>query len=158
MSIAASEAEVFVMRSTSYDRDEAPESQLTDNPTRQAYELLHWGFVAAPAIAGLDKFTHVLVDWDKYLAPAFAKAIPLAPHTAMMVVGVVEIAAALLVALKPRIGGYVVAVWLAAIILNLLVSGLYLDIALRDFGLILAALALQRLAVAHERGDDVRTT
>jgi hypothetical protein len=144
-------------RSASYDQ-EAPVSQLTDNPTRQAYELLHWGFVAAPAIAGLDKFTRVLVDWDTYLAPAIAKALPFPPHTFMMVVGVVELGAALVVALKPRIGGYVVAAWLAAIILNLLMSLSHLDIALRDFGLVLAALALQRLAVAHERGDDVRTT
>src|SRR5215204_1204229 len=90
-------------------------SELVRNPTRQAYELLHWGFVAAPAIAGLDKFTSLLVNWDKYVAPAFARLLPVSTHTFMMVVGVIEIVAALLVAVKPKVGGYVVAAWLAGI-------------------------------------------
>src|SRR5881398_1549119 len=89
-------------------------------PAWQAYELLHWGFVAAPVIAGLDKFTHLLTDWDKYLAPGLARALPVTPHVFMLATGVIEIIAGLLVALKPKIGAYVVAAWLAGIIVNLL--------------------------------------
>jgi len=115
---------------------------------RQAFRLLYVGFVVAPILAGLDKFFDVLVDWDKYLAPVVTDVLPVSGHTLMMAVGVVEIAAGVLVALRPRIGGYVVAVWLWAIIVNLLVAGDYYDIALRDFGLSLGALALARLAEA----------
>ena len=113
---------------------------------RQAYRLLHIGFVVAPVLAGLDKFFNVLVDWDRYVAPVVTDVLPVSAHTLMLVVGV--IAAGVLVALRPRIGGYVVAVWLWAIIVNLLVAGDFFDIALRDFGLSLGALALARLAEA----------
>ena len=126
-------------------------NELARNPERQAYEILHWGFVAAPVIAGLDKFAELLVDWDKYLAPAFTRILGGASHGFMLVVGVVEIVAGLLVALRPRIGAYVVAGWLGGIILNLLVGGHYFDVALRDFGLMLGALALGRLAQVHDR-------
>ena len=115
---------------------------------RQAFRILHVGFVVAPVLAGLDKFFDVLVDWDQYLAPVATDVLPFSAHTIMMVVGVIEIAAGVLVALRPRIGGYVVAVWLWAIIVNLLVLGDYFDVALRDFGLSLGALALARLAEA----------
>ena len=115
---------------------------------RQAFRILRVGFVVAPILAGLDKFFDVLVDWDRYLAPVVTDVLPVSAHTIMMVVGVIEIAAGVLVALRPRIGGYVVAVWLWAIIVNLLVLGDYFDIALRDFGLSLGALALARLAEA----------
>ena len=110
-------------------------------PARQSYRILHVGFVVAPVLAGLDKFFNVLVDWDRYVAPFVT-------HTLMLVVGVIEIAAGVLVALRPRIGGYVVAAWLWAIIVNLLIAGDFFDIALRDFGLSLGALALARLAEA----------
>lgn len=126
-------------------------TELAHNPERQAYQLLHWGFVAAPVIAGLDKFAHLLTNWDAYLAPAFARVLGGAAHGFMLVVGVVEVIAGLLVAVKPRIGAYVVAAWLGAIIVNLLMNGRYFDIALRDFGLMLAALALGRLAQVHDR-------
>jgi len=116
----------------------------------QAYRLLHWGFVAAPVIAGADKFFDVLAQWDKYLAPSFLKLSPLSAAGTMDVVGVVEIIAGLVVALRPRIGAYVVAAWLAGIILNLLLVGNYYDVALRDFGLFLAALALAKLSVAYD--------
>ena len=115
---------------------------------RQAFRLLYVGFVVAPILAGLDKFFDVLVDWDKYLAPVVTDVLPVSGHTVMLAVGVVEIAAGVLVALRPRIGGYVVAVWLWAIIINLLVAGDHFDIALRDFGLSLGALALAKLAEA----------
>jgi hypothetical protein len=115
---------------------------------RQAFRILQVGFIVAPILFGLDKFFEVLVDWDRYLAPAVTDALPVSGHTVMLAVGVVEIAAGLLVALRPRIGGYVVAAWLWVIIVNLLVIGDYFDIALRDFGLSLGALALARLAEA----------
>ncbi len=115
---------------------------------RQAFRILHVGFVVAPVLAGLDKFFNVLVDCDGYLAPLATDVLPVSAHTLMPAVGVVEIAAGVLVALRPRIGGYVVAAWLWAIILNLLVAGDFYDIALRDFGLALGALALARLAEA----------
>lgn len=119
------------------------------DPVHQAFQLLHWGFVAAPVIAGVDKFLHLLTNWDAYLSPAFARLSPLSVHTTMMGVGVVEVTAGLLVAVKPRVGAYVVAAWLAGIILNLLLLGHGYDIALRDFGLFLAALALGRLSAAR---------
>lgn len=121
------------------------------NPNYQAYALLHWGFVAAPVVAGADKFFHLLTNWDSYLAPVVAKASPLGVHGTMLVVGVVEIAAGLLVAFRPRIGAYVVAAWLVGIILNLFLLGSGYDIALRDFGLCLGALALGRLSETYDR-------
>jgi len=121
------------------------------DPAYQAYQLLHIGFVVAPIVAGVDKFFHVLVNWDQYLAPVVQSMLGGHGHTFMLVVGVVEIAAGLLVAFKPRIGGYVVAAWLLGIVLNLLLIPGYFDIALRDFGLSLGALALARLAEARER-------
>jgi hypothetical protein len=117
-----------------------------DNPAYQAYWILYLGFIVAPIVAGADKFTHILVDWNQYLAPVIANAVPLAPHTIMAVVGVIEIAAGLLVAVRPSIGGYVVCLWLWGIIVNLLLVPGYYDIALRDLGLSLGALALARLA------------
>jgi hypothetical protein len=116
------------------------------DPSYQAYQILHWGFVALPAIMGIDKFLGILTNWDKYLARACARLSPIGTHATMLVVGVVELVAGVLVALRPRIGAYVVAVWLAGIILNLLLLGGYLDVAMRDFGLFLGALALGRLS------------
>lgn len=117
------------------------------SPAYQAYQILHWGFVAAPVIAGLDKFTQLLTNWDQYLAPVVARNLPFSAHAFMLMVGVIEVVAGLIVALKPRVGAYIVAAWLAGIIGNLLLHGAYLDIALRDFGLFLGALALGRLSV-----------
>lgn len=135
-----------------YDR-RATASDALKTPARQAYEVLHWGFVAAPAIAGLDKFSDLLTNWDNYLAPALARVSPLSVHATMMVVGAIEIVAALLVALKPRIGAWVVAAWLAGIIVDLALLGHAWDIALRDFGLMLGAIALARLTVAHDQHE-----
>ena len=125
---------------------------------RQAFRLLHVGFVVAPILAGLDKFFDVLVDWDRYLAPVATDVLPVSGHSFMLAVGVIEIAAGVLVAFRPRIGGYVVAVWLWAIIVNLLVAGDFYDIALRDFGLSLGALALARLAEAYPDAGILPTT
>jgi hypothetical protein len=125
--------------------------EISHNSERQAFELLHWGFVAAPVIAGLDKFSHLLVNWDAYLAPPVARMLGGSAHGFMLVVGVVEVIAGLIVAIRPRIGAYVVAGWLAAIIVNLLMSGQSYDVALRDFGLFLGALALGRLSNVFDR-------
>ena len=118
------------------------------DPAYQAFLLLRIGFTVAPILFGLDKFFDVLVEWNRYLAPAINDIVPGNATDAMHLVGAIEIVAGLLVALAPRIGGYVVAGWLAGIIVNLLVLGDYYDVALRDFGLLLAALTLARLATA----------
>ncbi len=119
-----------------------------DEPVFQAFWLLRIGFTVAPILFGLDKFAEVLTDWEKYLAPAFNDLVPGSAHQAMLMVGVIEIVAGLVVAAAPRFGGYLVAAWLAGIIINLLVLGDFYDIALRDFGLLLGALTLARLARA----------
>jgi hypothetical protein len=119
---------------------------------RQAFRALHLGFVAAPLLAGVDKFFDWMVDWTKYLAPQVDAILPGTAQQFMYAVGVVEIAAGVLVAVAPRYGGYVVAAWLAGIIGNLVIGGVYWDIALRDVGLMLGAFALGRLADAHHRG------
>ena len=121
-----------------------------DNPAYQGYLLLRIGFVVAPLLFGLDKFFNILVDWDRYLAPVVNDLVPGNAHQAMLAVGVIEIVAGLVVALRPRFGGYLVAAWLAGIIVNLLLIPGHYDIALRDFGLLLAALTLARLATAFE--------
>ena len=120
------------------------------DPAYQAYQLLHWGFVAAPVIAGADKFVGVLTNWDQYLAPAFARLSPFGVHGTMLVVGAIELVAALVVAVRPRLGAPIVAAWLAGIIVNLLLLGSFFDVALRDFGLMLGAIALSRLAAVYE--------
>ena len=115
-------------------------------PAYQAFRVLYVGFIAAPLIAGVDKFFHFLTNWSQYLAPVVARNLPVSTDTFMRGVGVIEIVAALLVAIKPRIGGTVVAAWLAGIVVNLLLIPGYYDVALRDFGLMLGAIAMARLA------------
>ncbi len=122
--------------------------------SHQAYRILQAGFVVLPTLAGLDKFLHVLVDWDAYLAPQIAALLPMSGHGFMLLVGVVEVVAGLLVAIRPRLGAYVVAGWLACIVVNLLVQGAHFDVALRDVGLMIGALALGRLSQTY----DVRRT
>jgi uncharacterized membrane protein YphA (DoxX/SURF4 family) len=117
---------------------------LTD-PGYQAYQILHIGFTVAPILFGLDKFFNLMVQWDTYLAPWVVRIVGNA-HKFMLVVGIVEIVAGLLVAFKPRWGSYIVTLWLLGIIFNLLTYSGFYDIALRDFGLFLAALALTRLS------------
>ncbi|ANH38367.1 hypothetical protein I601_1937 [Nocardioides dokdonensis FR1436] len=119
-----------------------------DRGAHQAYLLLRTVLTIAPIAFGLDKFFGVLVDWDVYLAGWIDDLAPGTAHQAMLAVGVVEIAAGVLVALAPRLGAPVVALWLAGIIVNLVSMGQYYDIALRDAGLFVAALALYRLAVS----------
>ncbi|MGH9182323.1 MAG: hypothetical protein ACRDZ9_00600 [Acidimicrobiales bacterium] len=118
------------------------------NPAFQGFWLLRLGFTVAPILFGLDKFAHVLVDWDIYLAPELTDLFSAEARTLMYFVGAIEIVAGLVVAAKPRFGGYLVAAWLAGIIVNLLLMADYYDIALRDFGLLLGALTLARLGAA----------
>jgi hypothetical protein len=132
---------------------------LRSDPAAQAFMLLRIAFTVAPILFGLDKFANVLTDdWTRYLAPAFNDIIPGNAADAMHIVGVVEILAGLVVAVSPRFGGLLVAGWLAGIIVNLFIVGGYGDIALRDFGLLLGALTLARLASAFtgERPDPAR--
>jgi len=123
-----------------------------DTPTRldpayQALWTLRLGFAALPILFGLDKFAHVLTDdWTKYLAPGINDLIPGSAADAMHLVGIVEVVAGVVVLVAPRIGGPLVAAWLAGIIVNLLMVGGYGDVALRDFGLMVAAITLSRLA------------
>jgi hypothetical protein len=123
------------------------------HPVTQAYLLMRITFTVAPILFGVDKFAQVMTHWTKYLASQYNDIIPGTASQAMHAVGIVEIAAGVLVAVRPRIGAYVVAAWLAGIIVDLLLLGGYGDVALRDFGLMLGALALGRLATADERGQ-----
>ena len=125
---------------------EAVERKLSPSAAERAFTILYVGFVALPIVAGLDKFAHVLVNWDQYFSPFFANLMgPIAPYF-MRIVGVVEIVAGIVVFAAPRFGGYLVAFWLWGIIVNLLSIPDYFDIALRDCGLSLGALALAQLA------------
>jgi hypothetical protein len=144
MTTAVSSPSISVSRGTS----------VATRPAYQAYEILHVGFAALPILAGGDKFFHFLVNWDQYLAPFVTRVLPVEGHTFMLAVGVIEIAAGLLVAFWPRVGAYVVMLWLWGIIVNLLMIPGFYDIALRDFGLSLGALALARLS--QEFGGPVR--
>ena len=119
-------------------------------PVRQAFRALQVGFIAAPVIAGTDKFFNILTDWSQYLWPGFTEPIDLSPAAFMAIVGVIEIVAGIVVALRPRFGGYLVAAWLTGIILNLVLLGSYWDIALRDLGLAIGAFALAKLAESQK--------
>ncbi len=141
-----------MMTATAPDLETRPPRLDLSDPAVQAFWLLRIGFVVAPILFGLDKFAHVLVNWDIYLAPEFSDLLNADAHTLMYFVGVIEIVAGLVVAVRPRFGGYLVAAWLAGIIVNLLMMGDFYDIALRDFGLLLAALSLARLATAFPAG------
>jgi hypothetical protein len=127
-------------------------SFLAARPAYQAYQILHVGFTALPILAGLDKLFGVLVNWDQYLCPLATRVVPVTPHTFMQGVGVIEIVAGILFALWPWVAAYVVMLWLWGIIVNLLLVPGYYDIALRDFGLSLGALALGRLSREFGRG------
>ena len=125
-------------------------------PAHQAYLALWVGYIALPLVVGLDKLIGFLnVNWEGYLATWVNDIVPGSAADAMMMVGVVELAAAVCVAVAPRIGGYIVAAWLAGIIVNLFSMGNYNDIALRDIGLLVGAIALARLATTYH-GKEIR--
>jgi uncharacterized membrane protein YphA (DoxX/SURF4 family) len=130
-----------------------PEYVAADKGTdyaHQAYTILRFGFTVAPIVAGLDKFFNLLVDWTQYLTPLVPRWTGIDPVSFMMVVGAVEILAGIVVAVKPKFGGLIVAAWLWGIIINLLLVPGYYDVALRDLGLSFGALALARLAEREE--------
>ena len=126
------------------------------DPSYQAFLLLRTVFTVAPILFGLDKFFNVMTDWPMYLAGWIDGIVPGTAATAMHIIGVIEIAAGILVAVAPRIGAYVVALWLAGIIVNLLTLPGFYDVALRDFGLLVGALALGRLTEAQHATHRVR--
>ena len=130
---------------------EAGGQALWRQPAYQAYRILQAGFVVAPILAGADKFLDLLVRWEQYLAPLVPRITGIPAHTFMMIVGTIEIVAGIGVAVKPRLFGVVVAAWLLGIVANLLLIPGYFDVALRDFGLSLGAVALSRLAAKEER-------
>lgn len=123
-----------------------PRRAMLADPGYQAFVILRTGFTVAPILFGLDKFANLLVDWPTYLAPWIDNVVPGSAQAAMYAVGVIEIVAGLTVALAPRFGGWLVAGWLTGIIVNLLTIPGHYDVALRDFGLLLGAVALARLA------------
>ena len=114
---------------TSHFAHHAP---VTANRVERVVSILHWTYGLVPIIAGADKFMHVLTDWNKYLAPAVTNIIPMSPNAFMSIVGVIEIVAGIIVLAMPRIGSLIVALWLVAIAINLLLTGQYFDIAVRD--------------------------
>ena len=139
-------------------RAESPAwGRVLSDPAYQAFLILRAAFVTAPILFGVDKFFNWMVPWPRYLWAGFANILPGTPHQIMMGVGVVEIAAGVLVAVLPRLAPYVVAAWLGGIVTDLVIksaavgghTAVFWDIALRDFGLMLAALALARLAAAY---------
>ena len=130
------------------DREDAVEAS---SPAYQAYQILRVGFTVAPIVAGADKFLNVLTDWDKYLPPIVNRMTGGHGHELMLAAGVIEITAGLGVWFKPKFFAYVVSAWLLMIVVNLLMIPGYYDIALRDFGLALGALALARLSQKFNR-------
>ncbi|CAG7635656.1 DoxX family membrane protein [Rhodococcus opacus] len=127
------------------------------DPAYGAFLLLRIGFTVLPIVMGIDKFTNVLTTWEDYLAPWIVDLSPFSAHQTMLVVGVIEIVAGIAVAIKPRYAAYIVAAWLAGIVINLLTYPGFYDIALRDFGLMLAALTLGRLAYVYDPAWHRRT-
>jgi hypothetical protein len=118
----------------------------TNQNINSIFKLLQYTYVILPVAAGLDKFTNILTNWEQYIAPSTAQMLPFSATTFMMIVGVIEIVAGILVFVKPAIGGYVVAAWLTLIAVSLLTSGIYLDIAVRDLVMAVGALSVARLA------------
>jgi uncharacterized membrane protein YphA (DoxX/SURF4 family) len=134
---------------TELHRPRTPSREALSDPAYQAFLVLRTVFTVAPIVFGLDKFANLLTDWPGYLAPWINDIVPGSGQNAMYAVGVIEIVAGVAVALIPRYGALIVAAWLAGIILNLLTLSGFYDVALRDFGLLVAAVALARLATKY---------
>jgi len=134
----------------------APRAVITTQPAYQAFATLYTWYIVLPIVAGADKFFHVLVNWDMYLAPKVTEILTrmahVSGHTFMLVVGVIEIIAGILVAFWPRVGGIVVGLWLIGIVVNLMLHPGFFDVAVRDFGLALGAFALAMLSREFSRG------
>jgi uncharacterized membrane protein YphA (DoxX/SURF4 family) len=125
----------------------APET--TTAQVHRVATILKWTYGLVPILAGADKFTHILTDWDKYLAPVITDIIPLSPATFMSIVGIIEIIAGILVFIRPKIGSLVVGLWLIGIAINLLLTGQYFDIAVRDIVMAIGAFSLSMLVADH---------
>lgn len=119
--------------------------------TEKVISLLRWTYGLVPIVAGADKFMHLLTDWDKYLAPAIANILPVSPHSFMNIVGIIEIIAGVLVLIKPRIGSLIVGIWLIGIAVNLLLTGQYYDVAVRDCVMAIGAFSLCMLVSGRRR-------
>lgn len=126
-------------------------AEVGKDPAHSAYVLLRLGFIALPLLMGLDKFTNLLTDWPHYLAPWLTDLLPFSAQTAMYLIGIVEIVAAIAMVIRPRWAAWVVAAWLAGIIINLLTYSGFYDVALRDLGLLIAAVTLGLLARKYNR-------
>lgn len=120
-------------------------STTATSPVTKVTSILRLTFGLVPIITGADKFMHLLVNWDQYLAPAIANMLPFSPHTFMLIVGVIEIVAGIIVLAKPRIGSLIVCFWLLGIVINLLISGQYFDVAVRDAVMAITAFCLYTL-------------
>jgi hypothetical protein len=134
-----------------------PSRTLPADPAHQAFVVLRTVFTVAPIVFGLDKATNLLTDWPRYLAPWIDGIVPGTAQQAMYAVGVVEVVAGVAVAIVPRFGGWLVAAWLAGIIVDLVTLPGYYDVALRDLGLLGAAVALARLAARYAPGRRVHS-
>lgn len=117
----------------------------TMSQTERVIALLRWTYGLVPIVAGADKFMHLLTNWDQYLAPAIANLLPMSPHSFMNIVGIIEMIAGILVLIKPRVGSLIVGIWLIGIAVNLLLTGLYYDIAVRDAVMAIGAFSLYML-------------
>lgn len=124
---------------------------LTSHKVHSVYTLLKFTYGLVPIVAGLDKFTNLLTDWDKYLNPSIAQMLPFSPHTFMMIVGVIEIVAGLIVLARPAIGAYIVMAWLICIALQLIIGKGYYDVAVRDLVMAIGAFSLAQLARTEGR-------
>lgn len=124
---------------------------VTTNKVSRVTTILRWTYILVPILAGLDKFTEILTDWDKYLAPIVTDILPLEAQTFMYIVGVIEITAGVIVLLRPKIGSLIVALWLMSIVINLLLTGQYFDIAVRDATMAIGALSLYILMNSNEK-------
>ena len=129
---------------TNYAKGHSHHGVMTN--TERVTALLKWTYGLVPVVAGADKFMHLLTDWDKYLAPQIASILPMSSNNFMIIVGIIEIIAGVLVLIKPKIGGLVVALWLVGIAINLLLSGQYFDVAVRDLVMAIGAFSLYMLS------------
>ena len=133
---------------TTHAKGHAQQAVMTN--ADKATAILKWTYGLVPIVAGADKFMHILTDWDKYLAPAIANMLPFSASSFMSMVGIIEIIAGVLVLVKPKIGSLVVALWLTGIAINLLLTGQYFDVAVRDLVMAIGAFSLYLLSGKHK--------
>jgi len=122
------------------------ETSISNQKINSVWMLLRYTYGIIPIVAGFDKFADLLVNWDKYLAPGIGSILPFSPHTFMEIVGIIEIIAGIIVLAKPMIGAYIVSAWLVCIAFNLIATGTYFDIAVRDLAMAIGAFSLGQLS------------